>query len=337
MLGLLALTLTLPPAPAPPVTVAVPAAAETTAVMSADDAADDPAIWRDRRDPARSLIVATDKKEGLNVYSLDGKLRSNLPAGRVNNVDLRTVGHGRSARIIVGASDRSDVGAGKVALFELDPQAATLRALGRFPADVAEAYGFCFYQPRRGPLYAFTVGKDGTITQAQIDVAGTAPAVRVVRRMKLATQAEGCVVDDRTGQLYVAEEDVGLWRFAAAVDGSAVPVAIAKVDGATLVADAEGVALAKRGRSGGYLIVSSQGDSAYAVYALPDTRYVGRFRIAGGAIDGTSDTDGIELLLGDFGPRYPRGLFVAQDGDNTPEAQNFKLVSWDAILRALKR
>ncbi|WP_426030377.1 phytase [Caulobacter sp. DWP3-1-3b2] len=31
-----------------------------------------------------------------------------------------------------------------------------------------------------------------------------------------ATQSEGWVADDRTGQLYVAEEDVGVWRFPAA-------------------------------------------------------------------------------------------------------------------------
>ena len=63
--------------------------------------------------------------------------------------------------------------------------------------------------------------------------------------------------------------------------------------------------------------------------------YAGRFRIGGGAIDGTSDTDGIELALGDFGPAYPQGLFVAQDGDNAPDTQNFKYVSWAKVKAAL--
>jgi len=62
----------------------------------------------------------------------------------------------------------------------------------------------------------------------------------------------------------------------------------------------------------------------------------GRFRIGGGEIDGTSDTDGIEVVLGDFGPRFPEGLFIAQDGDNAPEAQNFKLLSWQSIREALE-
>ena len=103
----------------------------------------------------------------------------------------------------------------------------------------------------------------------------------------------------------------------------------------TLFADAEGLALAPQGRTGGYLVAPSQGDNAYTLYRLPGVTYAGRFRIDGGPIDGTSETDGIELALGDFGPDYPRGLFVAQDGDNAPETQNFKYVSWEKILKAL--
>jgi 3-phytase len=60
----------------------------------------------------------------------------------------------------------------------------------------------------------------------------------------------------------------------------------------------------------------------------------GRFRIAKGTFGATEETDGIELAMGNFGPAYPQGLFVAQDGHNRPRAQNFKLVSWQAILDA---
>ena len=40
-------------------------------------------------------------------------------------------------------------------------------------------------------------------------------------------------------------------------------------------------------------------------------------------------------MLGDFGPAYRGGLFVAQDGENEPHAQNFKLVPWTAVTVAL--
>ena len=153
--------------------------------------------------------------------------------------------------------------------------------------------------------------------------------------MKLGTQSEGCVVDDRTGILYVAEEDVGLWKFDAAPDGPVTATALAKADGKEIVIDAEGLALAPSGADGGYLVVSSQGDNAYAVYKLPEASYVGRFRIGDGAVDSVQETDGVELMLGDFGPQFPAGLFVTQDGDNLPATQNFKLTSWADIVAAL--
>ncbi|MDY1007824.1 MULTISPECIES: phytase [unclassified Sphingomonas] len=311
----------------------VAATAETDPVDTAADAADDPAIWRNPADSAKSLVIGTDKKAGIHVYSLAGKRLSFTPADRLNNVDLRTVG----TRVIAAASDRADVDTAHVSLFTLDTAAARLVPLGRFPVGPGEAYGMCLWtRARDHALFGFVVLKDGRIDQLAIDVSGTVPKVTTVRSMKLASQAEGCVVDDRTGLLYVAEEDVGLWRFDADPAAPATATSIARVDGKTLVADAEGLALAPSGRRGGYLVVSSQGDNAYTLYRLPGVTYAGRFRIGGGAIDGTSDTDGIDLMLGDFGPAYPGGLFVAQDGDNAPDTQNFKFVSWTAVRRALR-
>ena len=311
----------------------VAAIAETDPVDTAADAADDPAIWRNPRNPALSLVIGTDKKAGIHVYDLAGKRVSFTPAARLNNVDLRDIG-GR--RVIAAASDRADVDQAHVSLFALDTATRRLVPMGRYPVGPGEAYGMCLWtRARDKALFGFVVLKDGRIDQVSIDVSGAAPRVTTVRSMKLGTQAEGCVVDDRTGLLYVAEEDVGLWRFAADPAAPTTATPIARVDGTTLVADAEGLALAPQGRTGGYLVASSQGDNAYTLYRLPGVTYAGRFRIGGGAIDGTSDTDGIELALGDFGPDYPKGLLVAQDGDNAPDTQNFKYVSWAKALAAL--
>jgi 3-phytase len=313
--------------------VTVQARGETEPVGTNNaDAADDPAIWRNAADPGASLIVGTDKKAGLYVYGLDGKRRDFIDAGRVNNVDLKDeVTINGAPGILVVASDRNDVANSKLALFRLDPASAMLTALGTLSGGAGEAYGVCLGRDAQG-LSAFIVLKDGTINQILIDASGAAPTGRTVRTMKLGTQSEGCVVDDRTGKLYVAEEDVGLWRFD---PGSTTPVKIAAADGKQIVMDAEGVALAAIGETGGYVIVSSQGDNAYTLYSLPDERYVGRFRIVDGSIGGSEETDGIELMLGDFGPAYPGGLFIAQDGHNGAKAQNFKLVAWADIVAVL--
>ncbi|RXD07226.1 phytase [Sphingomonas sp. UV9] len=321
---------------ATPVSVEVPAVvatAETDPVDTNADAADDPAIWRNAVDPSKSLVIGTDKKAGIHVYSLAGKRLSFTPAARLNNVDLRD----RGGRVIAAASDRADVATAHVSLFTLDTAAARLVPLGRFPVGAGEAYGMCLWtRASDHALFGFIVLKDGRIDQVAIDLSGASPKVTTVRSMKLGTQSEGCVVDDRTGQLYVAEEDVGLWRFDADPSATVTATPIAKVDGKTLVADAEGLALAPAGKSGGYLVVSSQGDNAYTLYRLPAATYAGRFRIGGGSIDGTSDTDGIDLMLGNFGLAYPGGLLVAQDGDNAPATQNFKYVSWDEVRKALR-
>lgn len=316
--------------------VTVTARGETTPVGTSNaDAADDPAIWRNLADPAQSLIVGTDKKAGLHVYGLDGKTRDFLDAGRVNNVDLKDgVTINGSTGILVVASDRNDVAQAKLALFRLDPATAKLTALGKVDGGAGEAYGVCMGSDEAG-LYAFIVLKDGTIHQVALDASGAVPKGRIVRTMKLGTQSEGCAVDDRTHTLYVAEEDVGLWRFDARANGSTTPVQIAAADGKNIVADAEGVAIAPMGEKDGYVVLSSQGDNAYVLYRLSDDSYVGRFHVVDGAIGGSEETDGIELMLGDFGPAYPGGLFIAQDGHNAAAAQNFKLVAWDDVVKAL--
>src|SRR5688572_26486783 len=66
------------------------APARSTTPLPPDPA--DPAIWRHPTDPARSLVLATDKiesKGGLYVFGLDGKLRQTIaPLDRPNNVDI---------------------------------------------------------------------------------------------------------------------------------------------------------------------------------------------------------------------------------------------------------
>jgi 3-phytase len=100
----------------------------------------------------------------------------------------------------------------------------------------------------------------------------------------LATQTEGCVVDPRTATLYVGEEDRGIWAFSARANGATEGRLVAAVDNAQLAADVEGLTLMPAGEQGGWLIASSQGDNAYALFSLPDLKPAGRFRIAAGAL-----------------------------------------------------
>ncbi len=66
-------------------------------------------------------------------------------------------------------------------------------------------------------------------------------------------------------------------------------------------------------------------------------KYLGSFGIGdSGLIDGTYDTDGIDVSGANLGGPFSSGLFVAQDGANTDQAgkmipQNFKLVGWGKV------
>jgi 3-phytase len=317
----------------PPITglpaASVFASAETEPVGTANaDAADDPAIWRNAADPAASLVVGTDKKAGLYVYGLDGARKSFADAGLVNNVALvDTPDQG----VIVAASNRDDPVQAALSVFRLDTASATLSFLGKADGGAGEGYGFCMWQ-KGAETRAYSALKDGTVIEYRLDLSQATPVSVPLRTLKIPTQIEGCVVDPRSGTLYVGEEAGGVWRFA---PGATQGALVASIDNQYLVADVEGLALVTDGADGGYLVASSQGDNAYAVFSLPDVKPVGRFRIAEGKFGATEETDGIDLMLGDFGPDYPAGLFVAQDGSNGELAQNFKLVSWKDVVAAL--
>lgn len=304
--------------------VQVTASAETAPVGTGRaDAADDPAVWVGPANPGRALIVATDKKAGLHVYDLSGKDIAFTQAGLVNNVDV--VGD------IIVASDRNDGVNAHLALFRLDADKPAITPLGRAAAGSGEAYGLCLKRTAPGaPITAALIVKDGTVRVGTLAVNGT-PTFTVEWEHKIPTQSEGCVFDGDT--LYVGEEDAGVWRLEP--NGKAATATmVAPVDNQRLVADVEGLAtIDHKGQR--YLLVSSQGDNAFAVFKLPSMDYAGRFAVAAGPFGAVSETDGIEAAAGNFGAAFPDGLFLAQDGHNEPRAQNFKLVRWDQIAAAL--
>lgn len=322
--------------------VRVPAAAETQAVGTAGrDAADDPEIWADPRDPSRAVIIGTDKQAGLYVYGLDGQVRQFLPDGMLNNVDLRG-GFATPAgeRVLVAASDRKRIGA---ALYLLDPATMRLEPWGLAPVALTEPYGLCL--GRRGAdVFVIVDGTDGQVRQLRLSAGPDgAPVSTEVRRFGLATQTEGCVVDDARGVLYIGEEDRGIWRFPLNPTDASPGVLIAEAGTDRLKADVEGLTLMREGART-WLIASSQGDSAFALWRVDGDApaYVGRFVVAAAkGIDGVTGTDGVAAHAGPVG-RYPAGVVVMQDDvDTTGETagasgrQNFKVVDWAEVKRAL--
>ena len=325
----------------------VRATLETPSVGTAggEDAADDPAIWASatpvtingRSSPG--FVAGTDKKAGLYIYGFDGQVLQFLTEGLLNNVDV-TEGLGVNGRpmVVLGASDRTPGKAG-VSLYLFDPAGTGengVRHWGAITTDVVEPYGFCF--ARRGAeVHAILVGHEGEVRQfvLTVDAAGN-PASREVRRFDIGTISEGCAADEPTDALYIAEENVGLWRYDLDPASGDRRNLIQPIAPGRLVADAEGLTILEDGPAR-YLIGSSQGDSAFPVWRIDGAEpvYAGRFIVEEGVVDRVTGTDGLDALGGRVGDAFPEGVVVVQDDVNDVGTQNFKYIDWRDIRVAL--
>ena len=330
-------------APVAPTFPVVHPTLETDPVASGADAADDPAIWANAANPAASWVIGTDKQGGLHVYDMKGKSRYFAADGKMNNVDLRA-GYRLAGRdiVLVTASDRTHK---SIAIYALDTSSGALSNIadGVQPTGLSDPYGQCMYRGKSGRTYVFISDPDGLVRQWEL-VPTRAGKVRArqIRDIKFGSQTEGCVADDASGTLYVAEEDVGLWRVTAEPVRSATPISVDKVaNNPKLKDDMEGVGLYDLGGGRGYLIVSSQGNNSYAVYRREgDNAYLGSFSVIADpakGIDGISETDGLDVSSANLGVDFEHGAMIAQDGRNMlpVENQNFKFVPWSTIASAL--
>jgi 3-phytase len=295
-----------PPTEAAPPTAAGPATSASTSFAStvrpfaetpelragSGDVADDIALHRSGH------IIGTSKSErgGLEVYDRRARRLQWLALGATNNVDLR-------GDLVVSSNrtyERIDV---------LRFAGGRLRLLRSLPLPF-EPYGICLF----GRTVVVTAVDEGRVEQYSL-------TGRPLRRLSgIESQSEGCVADHARGVLYVAEEDRGIWRFAADPNGGRGGRLIDTVDG-HLTADVEGLTLAR-----GHLIASSQGDSQFAVYRRD--RFVASFRVSGrGRIDGATDTDGIAASAA-------LNLLVVHDNANSGgRSSNYKLIRLSDLFR----
>ena len=319
----------------------VSAVVETAPVASVGDAADDIAIWVHPTESELSLVIGTDKQAGLVVYDLAGKQLQFLPDGRMNNVDLRSgFDLGDEDVTLVTCLERS---AKRLAIYAVDPVARSLRDVAARDILLGmRVYGCCMYKSAAtGETYVFATSEDGDFDQWRLfaDATGTKVDAELVRSIDIGSQSEGCVADDENAWVFVGEEDVAIWRYGAEPGAGDARVAV-DVAGVTghLDADIEGLALYAGPNNTGYLVASSQGNDSYVVYdRLPPHAHRLTFSIGDNPlldIDGVGDTDGIDVANLYLGPRFPGGVFIAQDGTNTGGNQNFKFVDWRDIAAA---
>ncbi|WP_405118303.1 phytase [Pseudomonas leptonychotis] len=315
----------------------LPVQVQTDPIPSLGDAADDPAIWVHPSDPLKSRVLGTDKQGGLLAYDLAGKQLQDLRVGRMNNVDVRA-GFDLNGQLVdlAVASNRDQ---NSLQLFAIDRSSGELRNLGQLPTPLKDIYGLCMFKDAAGAIYAMPNAKDGTFLQYRLSADAGRIKGELVRQFKVASQPEGCVADDRNQRLFVGEEDVAVWTLDARADA---PTRLEQVieAGDVVHDDIEGLAI-YQGATRNYLVISSQGNDSYVVLdAVAPYAVRGAFRIGLNAqlgIDGTSETDGLDVTSANLGGIWGAGMLVVQDGrKRMPEArQNYKYLPWTVVAEAL--
>lgn len=312
----------------------VMASMETAPAGAKGDAADDPALWLHPTDPAKSLILGTNKREGLVVFALDGSEVQRLPIGLINNVDVRQSAD-RSFDVAVASNDQVNA----ISVFLIDRKTGTVNHAGDIPTETVEPYGIC--QGRENGLdYAGVTYKDGTLQIWEVSAQPDDISGRLLKTIKLETQLEGCVFDETNGLVFFGEEDRGLWSVAYREDAP-IPSLIDSVGGASgLVADVEGVSIWKGANGAGWIVASAQAEDRFVVYERQTPHTLrGSFSIIANealGIDEVTHTDGLDVFSGAL-PGFPRGVLIVQD-DGNPQSgqdQNFKVVNWVDIEAAL--
>ncbi|MEM6630249.1 MAG: phytase [Bacteroidota bacterium] len=321
------------------------AAVETDPVQAAegDDSADDPAIWVNRYDPTKSLVYGSNKRFGIEVFDLAGKKRYTYEVGYVNNIDILyefPLNDSTTVDLLAGTEQSKN----QILVFTINSDNGSLTEIsGGIKSVQHQVYGFCLYTNNtRDTFYAFLNDKSGRIEQWELLPFGRDSIKgELTRTLEVRSQPEGMVANTRSGTLYVGEENRGIWAFDLEAKAEVSPtfIAMSGRENPAIRFDIEGLAIYETPVEQ-YLIASSQGNNSYAVFGTTEGYpYLGSFRIGSGeSIDGTEDTDGIDVVSTNLGAPFSSGLFVAQDGLNqTVEGrhttQNFKYLPWEEVQK----
>ena len=304
--------------------------------VSLSGKADELAIWIHPKDPKQSLIIGNDKSVmgGLFAYDLQGHLITR--SEYINEATGVSVRYGIQLSTgtvdIVGCAVR---GTNEIKVFSIDPTTRKLIDItspeGIPTGFLKDTYGFCFYKRASdGQLFAF-VSKKGTDYIHQIilydDGMGKIRG-SLVRKLGLKEQksfVEGMVADDEYGYFYCSDETHAILKYHADPNVPKDPFIRAFGVGDGIRGDREGLAIYKKGKGKGYLIVSSQGNSTFKIYQREGNN---KF-IKTAALHGVSKTDGIATTSQPIPPYYPTGIFAAHnDGDN-----NYLFFDWYEFSR----
>jgi 3-phytase len=299
-----------------------------------DGAADDPAIWINRHDPAESLVLVAYKGGDLKAFNPSRncavvKVISGL--SRPNNVDVEYDLDLGGQRIDIAVMTERN--ANRLRIYKLQSRPLDLVLVGLVRTVLPEPMGVALYRdPETGAIDAFVSPKSpvssgaGTIqiyrlvegNLSNADASDDVQGVLLGRFGSFDSEVEGLSVDDEKGLLYASHERLAIKVFT--TEGLATGQSFG--GSGEFSADREGSAVFTCGLNR-YVIVSNQGSNSFRVYnARTGYSFVGEFQA-----QSTSQTDGLEVTTSKSIPGFPSGLFAAQNNDKNVNLYHFRDVA----------
>ena len=306
----------------------VEADVETEPVFAGDDAADDMCVLENFNNPENSLIISSDKKYGIIVYDLEGVKLHDYELGRINNVDILPSRSFQNKYIVAGTNRTYN----SIDIYLFNSAGELEKNIVReVVPSLKDVYGITFYEDKYN-TYLFISDKKGNVEQWSYNNDEVNAEIKFVRKLKFSSLVEGLVADESKGKIYIGQERKGIWELNAFPSFDSEKKLIFKKS-KNFKPDFEGLALRDDGNGEGYLIASVQGSNGYLIIERKSLDAKIFFRIIdGNKIDGTTETDGIDVTSIKTS-KFPNGFFIAQDDDNDGLNQNFKLVDWNKILK----
>lgn len=303
---------------------------------------DDPAIWVNKADPAKSLVIGTDKNTdgALYVFDLNGKIVANKVIRglkRPNNVDLAygLVLNGKPTDIAIVTERMTH----KLRIYSLpDMRPVDNGGLEVFAKETGFEYrdlmGIAIYTAKDGKMYAVVGRKNGPkdggyIWQYLLGDDGTgnvkATLVRKFGEYSGKKEIESIAVDNELGYIYYSDEQTGVRQYYADPAKGNRQLALFGTSGFKV--DHEGISIYKLTDTTGYILVSDQGANRFQVFSRegsPQNPF--EHQLLKIADVKARQSDGSDVVNVPLNATFKHGLFVAMSDDKT-----FHYYRWEDI------
>ena len=303
---------------------------------------DDPAIWIDRKNFSKSLVIGTDKATNGRLYAfgLDGKIiRTSIPLQRPNNVDVAygVLLNGRKIDVAVTTERETN----KLRIFSL-PDLLPIDN-GGIPVFVGQSLrlpmGISIYTRKNDKaIFAIVSRKNGPsgtyLWQYQLTDNGngaiTGTLVRKFGNYSGIQEIESVAVDNDLGFVYYSDERFGVRKYYAdpALGNNTQLAAFGQSDFAR---DCEGIAIYNTSATTGYILVSNQQANSFNVYRREGTAANGNQHTLIAQIPVSAvGCDGAEVTNINLGGSFSKGLFVAMSNGKV-----FHYYGWQQMQQAI--